>query len=302
MDDFYNDSLISEAVLENLKSSDRELLAKLKKRRLHVRDLAFELFEEGDLLFDGPLSERSSERVALLTEHEALRSGESAADPLFEDGAQELCDILSVSALCRDLAEQGTPEVLLPRKPEGSRICYFRNAYTDLAFLSFAKVLPDSSADYTHDFASACEGVYNGKYDYCILPCSSYFDGALTGFIGFIHKYELSISLSCRVPTSDGGFMSFYLLSGERTCLEGANRMALTAVTGEEYLLWELLCSARLFGARCIECTSLPQRFFEKKAYFVELDTEGADIKALALYVRLVLPEGNITGIYPHIS
>ena len=302
MDEIYNGPLFSEEVLENLKNSDGELLAKLRKRRLHVRDLALELSREGDLFFDGPLSERSSERFALLTEHEAPRSRDTSADPAFEEGARKLCDTLSVSALCRDIAEQGTPEVLLPKKPALSRICYFRNAYTDLAFLSFAKVLPDSSADYTHDFASACEGVYNGKYDYCILPRSSHFDGTLTGFIGFIHKYELNISLSCRVPTSDGGFMSFYLLSGERTCLEGANRMALTVVTGEEYLLWELLCSARLFGARCTECTSLPQRFFEEKAYFVEFDTEGADVKALALYARLALPEGNITGIYPHIS
>lgn len=291
-------------ILDNLQNNNGEIISKLKKRRLHLRELALSLTDtlDSEDRDDGLYSpEELTERFNMYKEYTESSSNDEEQNGFAERGL-DLISTLSEAFICRDLAANTRIDRLLtPKKPEGSRICYFRNAFSDLAFLRFTTLLPDASADYTHDFASACEEVYNGRYDYCILPVSSHSDGQLTRFIALMQKYELSIALSCSVPTNDDGFMSFYLLSGDRVCLENADTLAMCIIPGKDYPIWKFLCSAQLLGARCKECTSLPIRMYSEQAFFAEFDISHADTDALSVYMELSPPECIIAGVYRHI-
>ena len=186
--------------------------------------------------------------------------------------------------------------------PGTSRICYFRNRFSDNAYLAFSSVLKDATASYTDDFSSACEEVYLGKSDHCIIPSASYADGIMPRFIGLMQKYELFISLSCRAVSADGSFTTFDLLSAGPACVEGANRLALTAATGGSCPLSKLLSIASHIGAEVISCDLLPERLSGEEVYYLIFDVSESDPDALILALTLTLPSLTVNGLFREIQ
>ncbi len=272
-----------ETVLENLAQSDSELEKKGAKRELYLRELA------------GLISRaESAEALEIFnTFTEAFENGEGRVKSTLE--------LQSVARLCEFVAMLSQGQEAEPKARQGSRMCYFRNVFSDLAYLSFASVLKDASADYTHDFNSACEEVYNGNYDYCILPFASYTDGLLSRFIAIMQKYELKIAMSCRVNTPSDEFMDFYLLGAGLTRQKDADRMALVLLPESGQPLWQSLASLEMMGASALGCISLPMRMYEESAYFAEFDITGANVDAIIKYIELAMPDSFISGIYRHI-
>lgn len=82
-------------------------------------------------------------------------------------------------------------------------IVYQHSIYSDEAFLMFSRVLPSARASYADSFTGVCEQVFDGRCEYCILPLENTQDGKLVRFYGLIEKYELKITLTCKVTTSD---------------------------------------------------------------------------------------------------
>lgn len=305
MDRITDNSLLPEDVLDNLRLNSRELYAKFAKRHFHLRELARFSASEADPQYGAALPESSVDAFNSYKEfNDGIADGLPVTDRLYDKGCFELTDVLSDAVFCREagkgLSFDGSEAGI---KQKGARICYFRNHFSDRAFLSFSKYLPESSADYTHDFTSACEGVYYGKYDYCILPSDSYTDGQMTRILSLMQKYELYIVLSCRIYSGDGDeFISFYLLSAGLDVPSQADRIAVTVIPDSSYPLWKILCGAEQLGAVCKECTSLPEKMFSEKAYFTVLDITNADMGALCAYFQLALNEYSVEGIYREIK
>ncbi len=302
MEELFDISENQDIILYNLKQNNKQIINALKKRLLYTRDLAKLIIGGEENTPIGLISENTAEKFNLLREQAGLVNENAKDGSLFYRGVFELLDTENAALLCRHMAKElDNADLLAPKKPATSRVCYFRNRFSDLAYLAFSKYLPEATADYTHDYESACEGVYNGKYDYCILPLSSYSDSVMTRFIDFTEKYELNISLSCRIPIQDEDFMFFCLLSGENARFEGANRLALTVIPGSSCPLWKFLCAAELLGAKCTECTSLPVRMYSEKSYFTLFELDNCDVGAFLLYLQLALPAYILDGIYKEI-
>lgn len=99
----------------------------------------------------------------------------------------------------------GSPDALPLAQAARGRIAYMSNAFADNAYLAFAHRLkgvrnhPPCRAATFHSFVDACEEVYNGLCEYCILPLENTADGKLTGFSRLIVKYHLFIMAVCDV-------------------------------------------------------------------------------------------------------
>ena len=284
-----------------LSENGKQLDSVIKKRRLYLRDLAVMLGRDDDSPSYTSLSDATGEQFNFILERLEDTLGMSGGDSL-KSGMSELGDVGSIAEVCRHTAKSmSCPSLLTSHIPDGSRICYFRNRFSDRAYLAFSDILPDASASYTEDYASACEGVYYGKFDYCILPCESYSDGYMSRFISLMQKYELYIALSCKISGAEGEFTTFNLVSGSPTCMAKPDRMSVTAVTGA-YPIWKLLSIADLLGAKTLGCTALPMRVYSENAYYITFDISEADADALALAMQLTLPVCSIDGIYRQID
>ena len=284
-----------------LSGNSKQLDGVIKKRRLYLRDLSVMLGRDDDSPSYRSLSDVTGDQFNFILERleETLRI--SGGDSL-QNGAGELIDVGSIAEVCRHMAKSmKCPSLLTSHIPDGSSICYFRNRFSDRAYLAFSDMLPDASASYTEDYSSACEGVYYGKFDYCILPSESYSDGYMSRFIGLMQKYELCIALSCRINGAEDEFTTFNLVSGSPTCMAKPDRMSVTAVTGR-YPIWKLLSIADLLGAKTLGCTALPMRLYSENAYYITFDISGADADALALAMQLTFPVCSINGIYRQID
>lgn len=80
-----------------------------------------------------------------------------------------------------------------------NKIAYVKNKFTDTAYLKFAESLGAAKFSYFTSFEMACEEVYSGKCEFCILPIETSIDGKLFTFYSIIDKYELKITSVCTV-------------------------------------------------------------------------------------------------------
>lgn len=71
------------------------------------------------------------------------------------------------------------------------RIAYMTGSLADKAFLQFAAMLPGARAIDARSFVDACEEVFNGLCQFCILPLESAEEGRLAAFSRLIIRYGL---------------------------------------------------------------------------------------------------------------
>lgn len=79
------------------------------------------------------------------------------------------------------------------------RVAYMQGAFADKAFLCFSAHIPNCRAAVFHSFVDACEEVYNGLCEFCILPLESATEGKLTAFSRLIIKYGLYTVAACDI-------------------------------------------------------------------------------------------------------
>lgn len=188
------------------------------------------------------------------------------------------------------------------------RIIYVRNPYSNSAYSEFASRLREPSAVYCDDFISACEAVYDGEADFCILPTESSADGRLAGFSRLITKYELKTSAVCEIPTDeDGAFTGFSLVSKAlRTGLERKEPLELsfTLTATERYSLKNILFFAEFFGLELRRIDFLPVSYSQSESsYLVTLRVPSFGIDSgFLLCLALEAPGAVITGFYPQIK
>ena len=286
-----------ELLLSALSDNGGQLTDVLIKRRLYLRDLA-RIAAEDVVDRASAVYEAGSETFNLFRE----RMEAENSDGLFNAGVRGLTDAASTASLAYYMTDEARPEERIPYTPEGSRICYFRNRFSDCAYLSFEKLIKDASAFYVSDVTSACEEVYFGRADYCVIPIENYSDGNMPRFIGLIRKYELFIAAACKVTGKDGEFVTLALLCASPARIGEPARLAVTAVTADDFPVWKLITAAELLGARLISYNTLPERIYPENAGYLVFDVRGADIRVLETCFQLTLPSWSEIGVYGYVE
>lgn len=301
MADFKNYSP-EDVICANLRESAARIGMITQQEHAHLRELALEMVKG---------SEGIRDLVASLPDLLPV-------EPFERDGsADPLRGTLRRVVFCREIAEllstdgRLLPEWLLPEPdgeiPELSRIAYQRSSYADTAYLTLAPLLPDPRATYTHSFPAACEEVYNGLCEFCILPLENSSEGQLSSFTRLIDRYGLRIAATADVRATDGSRTTCFallrratlpLLGGDDTprCLE----IALHLTVRDS--LAEILHAAQLCGLTLLRVNT-------------HVDPDGNDLLVhpifsasddqLALFLLCLASAPcryEVVGLFPHLG
>ena len=279
----------------------------------HLRELAIEIAEGddlADLLSSLPYSRFSpaapvkdvseNNRETVLRSHKLLEAKFSMilCQELFEQ-LRDREPLLPI--LFPDLEE-------IPQNALG-RIVYQRNSYTDDAYLAFATLVTDARAAYAHSFHAACEEVYNGHCEYCILPIENAVEGELIGFAKLIAQYDLKIAATCDIAGADASRRTRFALLRRNilplfsldTDKNGFFRCSLPAENATA--LADVLTAANFFGISFRSASTLPIDKVGTKACFnLTFSINDGDFYPFLLYLATVAPQYTPIGIYSHIK
>ena len=278
-------------IAENL-LSERKKLARLYRRfPLHLEEISRLLIKPTD-------SEALDEEIALSYRQIKEEISPFLAKKSEKEKAltQELLDAqepILAAKLSHLLATNAKITSYLPTLEESSsRIAYFRNTYSDLAFRRFSKELQDPTVLYRESFAAVCEEVYADRCDFAILPVESSRDGILSVTQKLVTRYELAPVFYCTIPTTDDGTLRFGLFASAPVVPPRAELIEIILFSSTEATLPRLLTSANSLGISTQSITHLtPSQGFlhEWKLVFSTKDSKAFD----AFWVLLLCE-------YPH--
>lgn len=269
--------------------------------------------------------ETAQERLAIVKEQHLLSLAMLAEQICREEGtAEELFDTFlsdikepnewAKAVFCRTYAGLHAkdpslrPESLLSMRdlaPAGAhgKIAFVRNRYNERAYDRFSELVIGTKPIYVSDFTEACESVYNGQSNYCILPIENSTGGRLFSFYAMMDRYDLKICAAAEIESDDGAENVRYALVGHsvpRPLGKSATCVLECSLTREDgTAISDLLQAAELLGARVQTIDFLPLEydysFYRVFLSFVlPLDT----VAAFALYLSLSYPNYNPIGFY----
>ncbi len=188
-----------------------------------------------------------------------------------------------------------------------NRIVYQRSSYADSAYLKFAPLLTVSRASYAHSFPSACEDVYNGLCEFCILPLENSAEGLLSTFFRLIERYDLKIAATCDISGADHSRTSrFALLRRNLTPVLDPKQKELyfsfCVDAGGRPTVSELLLAAELYQIEIYRMDSFSKREGKEiPSVRLTLRTDAERLYAYLLYLAMEMPHCNPIGFYFHL-
>lgn len=308
----FQEYLPEDAIEENLKEIAGKMDLLNEQELAHLRELAQEILEdlEGHPDWLGSLPDNSLPTfLGTPSPIEALREQINQI--------AHLRVIRQSVFLCKELKNRLAKKGLLTysfffsdleiiTEKQQCRVACQRSNFADEAYLCFCKHLTDPRISYTHSFLAACEDVYNGICDFCILPIESASEGHLNSFSRLIERYELKIVMTCDVFEGDGAKSTRYALLSKRLSLASSSPeqpyFEFSIPLGQAPSPAVLLTAAELCGMTIYRMDSLttdePHRFSLR----VILHTSGADLFSFLLFLAMEAPHYDPIGIYPHIT
>ena len=299
-----------EIIAENLQELFERADVLGEEEIAHLCELAAEIAQGDDLtdLLSSLPYYRISEMKPLsgaLADHKELLSR-----------SRKLLEARQCMILCRALYEklkhrENLLSALFPDVEEvlpqaAGRIVYHRNSYANDAYLAFASLLPNARATYAHSFAAACEEVYNGHCEYCILPVENAVEGELIGFAKLISQFDLKIIAVCDIAGADASRSTrFALLQRNMLPLSVADAMTngcfrISLPKESASLVADVLTAANFYGLKLRSANTLPPS--EQSLFNLTFDICGGDLYPFLLYLATVAPQYTPIGIYSHIK
>lgn len=179
-----------------------------------------------------------------------------------------------------------------------STVCCVKSPTCDEAYLTFTSDMQSPRVFYADDFTEACESVYYGRTDYCILPVASSADGRLAGFRNLALKYGLKTVKRCRVMSSDNGFTVFALMKKELSIPESADNAYFEFMLKNQNCPSELLCVADACGMEILSVDITPER---DGTLDIALKISDEGFCGFLSYLHLTFPDFIPLGIFTEI-
>lgn len=197
------------------------------------------------------------------------------------------------------------PEIEEAPPKELCRVAYQRNSYADSAYWQFSKILQDPRVSYAHSFIAACEDVYNGICEYCILPVESSAEGQLNSFSRLIERFDLKIAATCEVSGTDASKVTrFALLSRDLSVMLQKGKQTFfefAAPVGGSPSTAALLSVAELCGLELYRVDSLPASAPHRFSSHCLFLADQGDLYTYLIYLAMEAPHYDPIGIYSQI-
>ena len=188
-------------------------------------------------------------------------------------------------------------------------IVYQKSSFADTAYLQFTSLLHAPRAAYTHSFLSACEDVYNGNCEYCILPLENTSEGLLVGFAKLIERFALKIVATCDVFGNEGARLTrFALLKKSIASLPLKSTaypcfLEISVPSEQKQPLRNLLIAAELCNLSLYRVHTLPyvEENEPPRHHAVFQLSKESWLSSFLIYLTMEIPQYTLTGIYAHI-
>ncbi len=301
-------------ITSNLSETAKRFCFLTEQEISHMYDLAHEVVQDGDV-----------QEILISLQEQKLPPPTVPEDTLTENGdiilrTQRFLGLQRSLVFCRALCDllqrdnRLSLDVFFPDVPQSSissppRIAYQKSSYADSAYLQFSSCLEKTAAaKYAHSFIAACEEVYNGLSDYCILPLENSSEGLLQSFVKLILRYDLKIAATCDVyENRENRFTKFALLRrGLFTPFSYTEQdlfFELALSLSESLDASDLLTAARFFDLPVSNVTYIP--FAEDKQTWmlhVTFAATSGELEPFLVYLCMEAPGYLPIGIYPHIT
>ncbi len=189
------------------------------------------------------------------------------------------------------------------------KVSYFKNSYADEAFIVFNENFNGLRFLYAESFAQACENVYDGTCEYCILPIESTKDGKLSSFYSLIDKYELKIAAVCDIDFNDTDHSTSFALMTKSIRNIWSDSMSnmffeirFTVDQQSKISLADILTAAEYCSMRVVKIDSVPLPYSDKDfSHYIVFGIDSAELVPFLLYLLLDAPYYIPIGIYKRI-
>ncbi|MGM9680190.1 MAG: hypothetical protein ACI3XR_01650 [Eubacteriales bacterium] len=300
-----------EVVLSNLYENEERLTALLEIRLSHISDLSalltpFRLSSDpyNDAESDPLQTAFSSFREEIdRLRGQILSKLPAGSGKIFSERVLDGVAAESLARMAEMIVSKSNhyPPELTVQRIERAKIAYFPTALSELAGRAFGRELPMSTATPFDSFAAACEEVYSGRYDFCILPASGQDEGLLLPFLRLAERYELKSILSCDIRRGDEPESTFYLYGSRLIRGRNFDRMDVCLHLPSGKIL-PVLEGFHQLGIVCEYLTSLPYSIYGEDACLVRLFIGKVDPAVVLLFLTLAVPAFSLCGIYKRLT
>lgn len=303
-----------DAIVSNLKETSRRLDMVAEQELSHLEELAEEIAKLGDITVI--LQTLPDRRPPSFSPDEAVLPESRPLLSLSKATQQTVRSVLLCRALYRKLSKKkhALKEHFFGKSQELSqeskgRIAYQKSSYADSAFLQLTQKLSEARAVYAPSFAAACEEVYNGQSEYCILPIENTSEGQLLSFYRLIERYELKIILSCDIRSGESGRSTRFALLGRKLlpAFENTKQEFIFEISlplGAYPETADLLLSAQLCGLSLRRISTLPAEEDVALSFSVLYSflASTAELNSFLLYLAMEAPQATHLGLYPNLN
>lgn len=231
---------------------------------------------------------------------------------LFCDTYQD-ADVASKAGFCHRIFKRSGKDEEYPliydrqdSVPAGAhgKIAIVRNRYNEAAYAALSKLVSRAKVVYASSFVSACEDVYDGKCQYCILPVADSQNGRMFGFYSTIDRFELHVCASCNIDAESAAESVKYALIGrvipDRTPKNTPRRFEFSVISHTGRVISDIIEAASVFGADLSGIDSLPVEYGDGlQKYYFTFRLPAADIRGLDLYLSEEYASYAPVGYYP---
>ncbi len=190
--------------------------------------------------------------------------------------------------------------------PAGShgRVSIVRNKYNETAYSVFSEMISNPKTVYASSFTEACEDVFDGRCEFCILPVENSQSGRLFGFYSMLDRYELKICALCELDGSTPTESIKYALIGrslpDRIPKKLGWRFECAVISGTGALLGDISRIGEIFEARLIKTDSLPVEYDEQlQKYYFTFEVSRNSIAGFDLFLSEEYAAYVPLGLYP---
>ncbi|MBQ6892672.1 MAG: hypothetical protein IJN48_00555 [Clostridia bacterium] len=247
-----------------------------------------------------PMKSMDSVLEQVLDENKALASAKTATDE-----SAFIADFCAkVTAEFKETARLKATPALFADKDEratrGGRVAFSESRVLSSAFEEFKKKDALLTATYVQSFSDACEDVYAGSCEWCILPIENSRDGALLTVYNLIERYELCISRVCSVKSDEITTKFALLCSGFHGIIEMHGRQSVVLrMPIRESLTWSrIFTGATVLGIELVKTVAVPLGYTDGYAHICTFASDGEGMFAFLLFLSTIRAEYTLMGAY----
>ncbi|MBR5011039.1 MAG: hypothetical protein IKY12_00620, partial [Clostridia bacterium] len=182
----------------------------------------------------------------------------------------------------------------------GGRVAFSESRVLSSAFEEFRKSDSMLSASYVRSFSDACEDVYSGACEWCILPIENSRDGALLSVYNLIEKYELCIAKVCVINNDEISTKFALLCATVHGIIEMQNKQSVVLrMSVRNSLGWaRIYTGASLCGAEMAQSVAIPLGYTDGYAHVCTFEADGESLFAFLLFLSTIRADFTLIGAY----